>query len=126
MDRQQFIAHMQNRYGTAPDYPWAKLPDYAVFRHGDSGKWYALLIKIAASKLGAESDALVEAINIKVAPGVAGSLRQQPGVYPAWHMNKEHWVTLLLEGPMGDDELLGWVDDSYRLTWPGKKRTMPR
>lgn len=68
MDRQQFIAHMQNRYGTAPDYPWAKLPDYAVFRHGDSGKWYALLIKIAASKLGAESDALVEAINIKVAP----------------------------------------------------------
>lgn len=126
MDRQQFIAHMQNRYGTAPDYPWAKLPDYAVFRHGDSGKWYALLIKIAARKLGAESDALVEAINIKVAPGVAGSLRQQPGVYPAWHMNKEHWVTLLLESPMGDDELLGWVDDSYRLTWPGKKRTMPR
>ena len=40
------------KYGGAPEYPWMRFPDYAVFRHADSGKWYALVMDVPRKKLG--------------------------------------------------------------------------
>ena len=36
-------------------------------------------------------------------------------VRPGYHMNKEHWNTVLLDGSIPEDELLAWIDESYTL-----------
>mgnify|MGYP003474968838 CR=1 FL=1 len=41
-------------------------------------------------------------------------------VVPAYHMNKLHWVSIILDGSMSDEEIRRLVHDSYRLTAPKK------
>lgn len=73
MEKDEFIALVAERYGVAPDYPWDDF-DNAVFRHKDSRKWFALMMHIPARLLGLE--------------------HQEPGIYPAYHMSKVHWISV--------------------------------
>ncbi|KPZ27136.1 MULTISPECIES: MmcQ/YjbR family DNA-binding protein [Pseudomonas syringae group] len=116
MNRQQFIDYVQKKYDTKPDHPWEKFPDYAVFRHSDNDKWYALLMDIPAEKIGIDENKRVDVIDLKVQPELVGSLRKKPGIYPAYHMNKEHWITVLLNGPLGAKEIHSLIEDSFQLT----------
>jgi len=40
-------------------------------------------------------------------------------VRPGYHMNKDHWNTVFLDGTVPEDELLTWIDDSYELVVEG-------
>lgn len=116
MNRKTLIQHINERYGIAPDYPWRKYPDYAVFRHPGQRKWFCLLMTLPGDKLGLADSADVDIINLKAAPEMVGSLLQMAGVFPAWHMNKEHWVSLILQGGQSDAGLRTLIDDSFCLT----------
>jgi predicted DNA-binding protein (MmcQ/YjbR family) len=55
-------------------------------------------------------------INLKCDPAFAIELRERyPAVTPGYHMNKQHWNTILIDGSISDKELLKWIDDSYEL-----------
>lgn len=55
-------------------------------------------------------------VNLKCDPEKALELREQfPAVIPGYHMNKQHWNTIIVDGSIPDDTLLNWVDDSYAL-----------
>ena len=72
---------------------------------------------------------LVDVLNVKCDPTIIGMLRMQPGFYPAYHMNKEKWVSILLCGPVADDEMKELIEFSYQLTSSWKtepKRTGKR
>ncbi|WPC72840.1 MmcQ/YjbR family DNA-binding protein [Vibrio porteresiae] len=112
-DLTQYIA---NQYGISPDFPWAKYPDTAVFRHTNSRKWFGLVTAIPRTTLGLKSDGIVDILNVKCPPEMVMSLRASPGFFPAYHMNKEHWVTLLLDGTIEQDELLFFLNQSFSLT----------
>ena len=45
-----------------------------------------------------------------------------PGILPAYHMNKKHWITILLESDFAEKELRDLLMESYRLTQGRKKR----
>ncbi|MCI5764916.1 MmcQ/YjbR family DNA-binding protein [Actinobacillus porcinus] len=108
-------SYIQQHYGVAPEYPWAKYPDYAVFRHSHHRKWFALLMNIPAHKLGLENDAEIWVVNVKAKPEEIGSLRMMNGIYPAYHMNKEHWLSLNL-AEMDEKLLYELIDESFYLT----------
>ena len=36
-------------------------------------------------------------------------------VQPGYHMNKDHWNTVLLDGTIPEEELLMWIDESYEI-----------
>jgi predicted DNA-binding protein (MmcQ/YjbR family) len=38
------------------------------------------------------------------------------GFLPAYHMNKEHWLTVLLDNTVPEKEIYELIDDSYELT----------
>lgn len=38
MKAETLFAEMAERYRAAPDHPFSRLPEYAVFRHGGSRK----------------------------------------------------------------------------------------
>ena len=77
----------------------------------------ALVFK-AAGKMFALLDLSEESrgISLKCDPVRALELREQyPGVIPAWHFNKKHWNTVIIDGSVPDKEILAWIDHSYEL-----------
>lgn len=93
MEKDEFIAMVAERYGVAPDYPWDDF-DNAVFRHKDSRKWFALMMHIPARLLGLEGEAIIDVINLKIDKQLRFELHQEPGIYPAYHMSKVHWISV--------------------------------
>ena len=116
MNIEGLLKHIKRRYGDVPDYPWAKYPDYAVLRHAHNRKWYCLAMRIQGVRLGLKADGFVEVINVKAQPAMIGSLRALPGALPAYHMNKEHWLSILLDGGLSEREILAFVRESFELT----------
>ncbi|HEY0656144.1 MAG TPA: MmcQ/YjbR family DNA-binding protein [Chryseosolibacter sp.] len=57
-----------------------------------------------------------ESINLKVDPETGEELREKySSVLPGYHMNKKHWITVLMDGSIPDKKVLEWVDNSYQL-----------
>ena len=55
-------------------------------------------------------------ITIKLDPLLGQDLRSTyEAVRAGYHMNKEHWNTIALDGTIPEEELLTWIDESYSL-----------
>jgi len=115
ISREEIFAYVNGKYGIKPDYPWMRTPNYAILRH-KSRKWFAAIVDITEDKLGLNGDRLVDAINLKCDPSLVGPLRNEPGIFPAYHMNKEHWITILLSSPIAKEKVFDLIDLSYGLT----------
>ena len=77
---------------------------------------YTLVYKVAGKMFTLANIQPFVRINVKCDPAKAIELREQyRGVVPAWHMNKKHWNSLLLEEGLRDAEVFAWIDDSYDL-----------
>lgn len=114
--REEILAYVKERYGILPDYPWKRTPNYAILRHPHNRKWFAAVIDITEDKLGLNGDRLLDALNVKCDPLLVGPLRNEPGIFPAYHMNKAHWLTVVLAGPLPMGRICGLIDMSYGLT----------
>lgn len=122
MTRAQLERLILNDYGIKPDFPWIKYPDFAVFRHAGNGKWFALIMSVSKSTLGLEGEEKVDVVNFKCDPLLIGSLRGKSGFLPAYHMNKEKWITALLDGSAPEDEIKMLLSGSFELTAPNVRR----
>ncbi len=57
-----------------------------------------------------------ESINLKCDPEVGAQLREEyAAVQPGYHMNKKHWITVQMDGSIGDKLVKSWIDASYNL-----------
>ena len=96
MTKQQFLEYCLNTYGTSPDYPFDEDLLTAVLRHTDNRKWYAIVMRVSRRKFGLESDEVIDVVNLKLPTEMFGSFGMADGVYPAYHMNKLQWISVLL------------------------------
>ena len=119
VDREEIFEYVKKQYGTIPEYLWSSSPDSAVLRH-HNGKWYAVIMNVERSKLGLDGDDTVEIIDVKCDPEMTGMIIQTYGFLPGYHMNKQHWITILLDGIVGESKILDFLDMSYDLI-DGKK-----
>lgn len=121
--RLRLFQYLQEHYNSQPEYLWENTPEAAIFRHPGSRKWYALFMEIPAARLGLEEEVSVSILNVKCDPLLIGSLRLEPGFFPAYHMNKSNWITILLDGPVLDGQIIPLLEESYDSVRPkGKKR----
>ena len=118
MKRGEWKEYIAGTYGVEPDFPWARFPNHMVFRHEQNRKWFALLMSIPGSKLGIPGDQTVDILNLKCDPLLTGSLRREPGFYPAYHMNKETWITAALDGSAEEGRIKQLLHMSSYLTAP--------
>ena len=59
-------------------------------------------------------------MNVKNIPEKVIELREYfPGVLPGYHMNKIHWITVMIDGSIPDAMLYEWIDESYSLIVAG-------
>lgn len=116
------IKHIKTEYGVEPEFLWPeKYPSYCVFRHGDNRKWFALVATIAARSLGIEGARLgddnVEIINLKFDKNQTYDFAETSDhIFPAYHMNKNNWITVVLDGGLSDEMVFELISKSYLLT----------
>ena len=115
MIRQEFLEYCSGTYGTSPDYPFDEDFETAVLRHRDNRKWYALVMRVSRRKFGLDSDEVIDVVNLKLPTEMFGSFGAVDGVYPAYHMNKLHWISVILtDAPEGVVKFL--VNASFEAT----------
>lgn len=117
----KLLRYAKRTYGTEPEYLWANLPDAAILRRPDNRKWYAALMTVERKKLGLEGDGSIEIMDLKCDPALIDALLTRPGFLPGYHMNKLHWVTVLMDGTVQDAELRELLGYSYECASGGKK-----
>ncbi|MBU3877072.1 MmcQ/YjbR family DNA-binding protein [Faecalicatena sp. AGMB00832] len=123
MNRKEVFEWVMEAYGTEPDYPWKD--SNAVLRHKHNKKWYGVILEVSYKKLGFDEsgrelgtneDEVTDVLNVKCDPMMIGSLRQQPGYFPAYHMNKEKWISILLDGTVPQENIKSLLEMSFELT----------
>lgn len=122
MNRTELQIYIAEIYGVDAEYPWVKYPNYAVFRHASNQKWFALMMDVPKGKLGLPGEGILDVLNLKCDPVMLGTLRSEPGFFPAYHMSKNNWVTVSLDGSANADTIKMLLDLSYDLTAPRAKK----
>lgn len=89
--------------------------DTTVFRKGERKKWYAVIMTVSKRKLGLNSDEFVEVLNVKLNPDEIALLLDRVSYFPAYHMNKKHWCSIILNGSLDFDEICYRITQSYSL-----------
>lgn len=121
------MEHIEHTYKADPDYPWDGHDD-VVYRHEDNRKWFALLMRVRRDRLcSGGNDDIVSALNLKIPdPVLHDILTQEEGIIPSYHMNKRHWITVILDGTVDDDEVFDLIRISYMATAPAARMHMLR
>lgn len=109
--RYKIFDYIKNKYKTEPEYLWRRYPRYAVFRHFSNRKWFCIVMNVSGRKLGLPTDENIEVVNIKVEN--ASELYTQNGFLRAYHMNKNLWVTVLLNGCVKFETICDLIELSY-------------
>lgn len=114
----RLMAYISLHYQGTIEYLWERSPESGAIRHRDTLKWYGVFMTIDWKKLDAGKSGKIEVLNVK-SDQVAHFI-QQKGIYPAFHMNKNYWVSIPLDGTIADEDLFALVDSSWQLTKKGK------
>ena len=121
--KQQVLQYILDAYGVEAEYPWMTSPDTAVFRNARTGKWFAVLMgSLSARCLGLSDGGAIDVLNLKCDPIMTFSLIDHQKIFRAYHMNKEHWISLYLGSGITPEELFFLIDLSYGLVDQKGKR----
>lgn len=119
--KEAICKYVKEQYGTEPEYLWKRDPNAAVLRH-KNGKWYAVLMCVEGKKLGLPEKRNVDIMNVKCNPEMVSLITYKFGILPGYHMNKKHWLTILLDGSVSEAKALDFLDMSYDLIDNGKNK----
>ncbi|GAB3059495.1 MmcQ/YjbR family DNA-binding protein [Virgibacillus ainsalahensis] len=114
--REDIFKHVKENYGTLPDYPFKKFPNYAALRHASNGKWYGLVMNVLPEKLGIDGSEEMDILNLKSPPELNDILRNGRDILSGYHMDKEHWISLVLERNDPEGEIYNLIEQSFHLT----------
>lgn len=111
----ELIKYVANQYGRELEFLWQKFPDNAVWRRGDNDKWFGALLTVKKSKIEAGDDTPVEILDIRCTPDMLDFVVDGKKIFPGWHMNKRHWITIILDGRMSINQIESLLDNSYEI-----------
>lgn len=115
MTKNEFITYISEKYNVVADYPFDDI-NTPVFRHQDNKKWFAIIMTVKKSKLGVGSEECVNIVNLKCAQEIIDSMLTEDGIFPAYHMSKKHWISVMLNDTANSDTLRWLTSISYDLT----------
>lgn len=92
---------------------------YAVLRNSNN-KWYGIVMDVPKNKFGIDSDEVVDVLDVKADTIIIDMLVGQRGFYRAYHMNKNQWISIFLDGSVSEDIIKNMIAESYEKT--GKKK----
>ena len=114
-DARNVIRYVWETYQDEPEFLWQRFPNNAVLRRKDTKKWYAALLVLSRRKLGLDSDEIIEILDLRIRTDDIGFVVDHQRYFPGYHMNKNHWYTICLDGSVQIDEIYQRIDASYAL-----------
>ncbi len=140
--RNQLLTYALEHFGSKPEYLFASSPDTCILRHADNRKWYAIFMNVPAKNFGVTGEAgnangvsgasgvsdtgnagsasagdeLLSVMNVKVDPDDSPALCMQADIFPGYHMNKKHWISILLDRSVPLPLIEELLEASFELT----------
>ena len=116
-ERKKVIKHILDFYNAKDEYLWARYPNFAVFRHSDNRKWFAIIMDIPREKLGIPGKEKVDVLNLKMSdPFTADFLTTQDGIFPGYHISRGNWISVLLDGSVDERNIFALIEESFNVT----------
>lgn len=116
----RIVNEIIKKYNVSPEFLWDKYPSYGIFRSKTSNKWFAAILNVDKSKVINNESGEIEIINVKVDDLVNDYLKEK-GIFPAYHMSKKSWITIILDDTCKDEKIMELIDISYEIV--NKKST---
>jgi predicted DNA-binding protein (MmcQ/YjbR family) len=111
MTRQELIDCCLGLPAAYEDYPFGE--SWLVMRHRSNSKSFAMIFESGDYTW----------VNLKCKPVQAEFWRSvYASIVPAYHMNKQHWNSVILDGTVPADVIRDMVIDSYDLIKPKVRR----
>ena len=110
------------KYGNEPEFLWEKFDGSGIFRNSASKKWYAAILEVEGSKIKKDKSGIIEVLDIKLDPNEIQELLRIPGFFPAYHMNKKYWITIILNDTLSDNRIMNLIEKSYQLSFAKQKK----
>lgn len=114
-DAKKIISYCEEKYKDKLEFLWEKFSDNAIIRRKDNQKWYIVFASISKNKLGLDSNERVEIICFRMEPSKIDEIVDQKRYFRGYHMNKKHWVSIILNESIKEEEIYQRIDDSYLL-----------
>lgn len=112
----EVIKYVKEKYNDDLEYLWQKFPNNAVWRNKDNNKWYGALLVISERKLEIDSDKIIDIIDLRYQKENISTIIDNSKVFAGYHMNKDSWITIRLDGSMNIKEVYKLIDNSYTLS----------
>lgn len=114
--RDELFQYIEDNYEIKPEFLWDKFPDYAVLRHKNDGKWFGLVMDVLPEKFDLEGEDELDVLNVKSPPEINGSLLKRDDIFEAYHMDKEHWLSIILKRVDKIEDIEELIEKSFELT----------
>ena len=69
MNRNDLDKYITDTYGAVAEYVWEKHPTFAIYRHQNNNKWFAVIMEIPKSKIGLDDEGLVKVVAVRLQAG---------------------------------------------------------
>ena len=116
MKRSEIEKYIKEKFDMLGEQLFPKYTNFHAFRHKTNEKRFALLMQLSASKLGLESDEVIEVLTLKCSPDLAMVLVDERQIFKAYHMNKKHWISVNLNSKISQKTVFDLIDESFSLS----------
>lgn len=125
--REEILQYVDKEYGTRPEHLFRTYTSYTVLRHqgagdGKKNKWYGIIMDVNFETLGIHENGYVDILDVKCDKEKVEFLKMANGYFPAYHMNKASWITVLLDGTVPTESIFKLLDESFSLTAGGREK----
>lgn len=109
----RIVTLIKEIYGDTPNFEWESSPDAATFKNPNTNKWYGLIMTVDMSKFDKTKTGKITCINIKLDPEEILGLIDNVNFFPAYHMNKKYWISIILNGNLDDRVVMELIEESH-------------
>lgn len=112
----EVIDYCNNKYGENHVNPFKKHPDILALVN-EKNKWYALFLDVDYNKLNKNTDITtkVKILNVKYPANKILEIIDNKNIFPAYHMNKKHWISIVIDKNIKLETIKELIDISYSL-----------
>ena len=115
--RKRIDAYTKEKFGIEPEILPFSHEDYEIYRHTETGKWFAVFIVKERSEFGLDGDGTAEILSVKIKDLLLTDvLMDKPGYLRGYPSRKWNWVSVVLDGTVPFEDICRLLDESYLTT----------
>lgn len=115
--REMLDAYVKEKYQIEPEILPFSYENYEIYRHTETGRWFAVFIAKSRRAFGLEGDGDAEIVSFCIRDAMLRDMvAQQPGYLRGYPSSKWNWTSAVLDGTVPFEDICRWIDESYKAT----------